>query len=82
MKCWICFEKTNNICCNCQNEYKYAHNYCINILSIIYDKKKCAFCNKKYNINYIFYIFYNLYLFINFILKYDLENGMRWEDYD
>lgn len=81
MNCWICFEKTHNVCCNCQNEYKYAHKYCINILSVVYNKKRCIFCNKKYNISYIFYIFYNFYSFIYFILRYDLENGMLWEDY-
>ena len=82
MKCWICFEKTYNICCNCKNEYRYAHNYCINRLTTVYKIKRCIFCKKKYSFSYIFYILYNLYNFCIFIGSYDIENGTLWEEYD
>ena len=82
MKCWICFEKTYNICCNCNNEYRYAHTYCINMLSIVYKIKRCIFCKKEYNYSYILHILYNLYDFFIFVCSYDIENGILWRDYD
>ena len=81
MECWICSCKTNNICCNCKNDYKYAHKYCINLLSIIYNHKYCKFCKKKYEVYYLFYFLYNIYLFFYIISEYDVVNGNRWEDY-
>lgn len=81
MNCWICFEKTNNIPCKCKGGYKYAHHYCINTMSIIYNKKKCNFCGEIYKISYFYYILFNMYLFIKFISLYDIQNGILWEDY-
>ena len=81
MNCWICFEKTNNISCKCKSQYKYAHKYCINTLSIIYDKKKCNFCGKMYDVTYFYYILFNLYLFLKCVSLYDIINGIPWEEY-
>ena len=81
MDCWICFEKTNNIICKCKGEYKYAHKYCINTMSIIYNKKKCKFCGEIYELSYFYYLLFNMYLFIKFISLHDIQNGMLWDDY-
>lgn len=81
MKCWICLDTTKNICCSCNNDYKYAHKYCIYLLSIIYNKKYCLFCKQKYKICYLFYIIYNIYYFLYLISKYDIINGNEWDKY-
>ena len=83
MECWICKTK-GNLCvyCDCENDFKYVHTGCIMKWYIIYEKKKCQFCNKNYKIPYYYKFLYKIIYFINEILEYDLHNGVKWNDYD
>jgi len=80
MKCWICFDKCSNICCNCDNDYKYSHKICIIKNSIITNKYSCSFCKNKYKINYFLYYIFYIYLVLSDLLSYDLYNGKKWSD--
>lgn len=89
MNCWICREHTekNNLC-DCENDYSYVHNHCIEKFVYLSNQTHCRFCKKKYKIrkfviiiNFIVWVFFQVIEFIIFIGEYDLYNCIKWEDY-
>ena len=88
MNCWICGEltKKNNVC-NCENDYCYVHNYCIEKMITISGNNKCIFCKEKYRIrkiveikNFIIWIMTEILNFFIFICEYDLYFCIEWDE--
>jgi hypothetical protein len=62
MECWI-FLIQQIMFVVIVNDYRYAHKYCINLLSIFYNYQNCILKKKKYEVYYLFYVLYNIYYF-------------------
>jgi hypothetical protein len=87
-ECWICRQISNKTnLCNCDNDYSYCHSYCLDKWIESSSNIKCKFCNSNYKLSYYYYI--NKYIFkiiknifdgYIFLLDYDLEKGIRWEE--
>lgn len=92
MDCWICGELShkNNVC-DCENDFSYVHNHCIEKMVSLSDNKECRFCKKKYKIRIVIFTITQTLYFVNwflfelidfyqFLTKFDLESGLEWEE--
>ena len=82
MKCWICYEKCNNICCDCKNDFRYGHNYCITKMILINKNYKCRFCNNYYIVNFIYKIIFYIFLCLKEAFDCKYYQGKRWIEDD
>lgn len=80
MSCWICREECENICCDCNGEFKYGHNYCVGVYSILNYKKKCRFCDKNYKVNILYIIFFYFILLVKRLFDFRYYQGKKWLD--
>ena len=81
MSCWICYEDSNIICCECDNDFKYAHDECIIEYYLISGKDICIFCNKKYKMSNLKILWYKFKKVYNHISNYNLHTMTEWDDY-
>ena len=88
-ECWICRQISNKTnFCNCDNDYSYCHLSCLEEWVNTSSNIQCKFCNSYYKLSYYYYISKYIFKIIKnifdcyiFLLDYDLERGIRWEEF-